>query len=418
MSADDLMHRDLNRRQFLGRSAGIAVGAVGVGGGVVSAARSTVDTIGVGVVGVRRRGLQLAEAFAALPGVAVNHLCDVDAAVLGAAGQKLSQQGRPTPSMSADVRAILEDPNVNVVVIATPDHWHTDLTLAACAAGKDVYVEAPLTHSLAESERLRKELDGTPQIVGCGLQQRSCEHFQSAIDYVRSGQLGTVRLARAWAVARRQSLPIQTAPVVAPAGVDYSAWLGPMTHADMTGVDAKTMRFSPQRFHHHWRWQWDFGSGELGTWGVHLLDVARWGLNVQRPLEVVATGGVLSGESAEETPDTLHAQWTFSDAIIAWEHRSWTSHGVDGRSNGVAFHGDAGTLIVDRGGWKVYGQKEGASAAATPLLEPHLMNFLEAVRSRTQPASPLEAALDSADLCHLANAAYRCGQKLSLAALR
>lgn len=430
MPSDDLLHRDLNRRQFLGRSAGIAAGAVGVGGHCATAndaplSRSPNAQIGVGVIGLRRRGLELATAFAALPGATVRHLCDVDAAVLHGVQQKLAALSAEAPAISAHYQALIDDPTVDAVVIATPDHWHTELTLAACAAGKDVYVEAPLTHSLAESERLRSELTDTRQIIACGLQQRSGEHFQSAIDYVRSGQLGTVKLARAWAVSRRQSLPMsgsrqlgEPSHTSLPAGVNYSAWLGSVAERNELSERRDREVFSLNRFHHHWRWQWDFGSGELGTWGVHLLDVARWGLNVDHPVEVVASGGTLGGNTSEQTPDTLHAQWTFDDAIIAWEHRSWSAHGLDGRSNGVAFHGELGTLIVDRGGWKVYGQKEGTSAPATSLLEPHLRNFLDSIRTRELPASPLVEALKSADLCHLANAAFRTSQKLSLPSLR
>ena len=180
-------------------------------------------------------------------------------------------------------------------------------------------------------------------------------------------------------------------------GVDYDLWLGP----------AASRPFNPNRFHYNWHWFWDYGSGELGNWGVQMLDVARWGMGVDWPTRVSATGGKYHFHDDQETPDTLLVNFAYPGRSIVWEHRLWSNHGIEGRSNGVAFYGELGTLIVDRGGWKVYGQKENASSGSSELLSAHCRDFVAAVKSRGTPHADLAEGCISSGLCHLGNAAYR-----------
>ncbi len=312
---------------------------------------------------------------------------------------------------------MLDDPRVDAVVIATPDHWHALMTILACQAGKDVYVEKPVSHNLTEGERMLAAALESGRIVQCGLQQRSGAHFRSAIEYVRSGKIGPVHLAKTWSVNRRKSIGNKPAGPV-PAGVNYDLWLGP----------AAERAFQPNRFHHNWHWFWDYGTGELGNWGVHMLDVARWGLGVEWPRQVTASGGKHAFLDEQETPDTLFVNYHFqpesrasqaqqlAPKTITWEHRLWTNHGIEGRSTAVAFYGERGTLIVDRGGWKVYGTREAPSAEPGDLLKPHLANFLEAIKTGSSLACDLTTGHISSGLCHLGNIAYRTTGHLTVQA--
>lgn len=408
MNVDEFKRREVSRRQFLGRSAqqaaGVAVGVVGLAGVASASAKqadSANDRVGLAVIGVRNQGRLLANEFARSSGVEVRSLCDVDESQFAPAIREVVDAGQRTPATVRDFRHILDDPAIQAVVIATPDHWHATMASLACQAGKDVYLESPPTHTLDEGARLAEIAQRTHRVVQVGLQQRSGAHFQSAVQFVKSGKLGTVRMAKAWIVHRRKSIG-HRATGDAPVNVDYTAWLGP----------APARAFQPNRFHFNWRWFWDYGGGELAHWGVHMLDVARWGLQVTTPQRVSAIGGKYSFDDDQETPDALSVQFDFGSKSILWEQRLWSSHGVEGRSSGVAFHGDNGTLVVDRGGWKVYDHGDVVAADASDLLATHVSNFVDCVRSRQAPTASLETGLASAALCHWGNAAYRAGHEL------
>lgn len=404
MNIDEFLKRDINRRRFLGQgafgAAGMAVSAVGMGHAAASDAPS--EQIRLGVIGVRSQGKALALAAAETPGLRVVSVCDVDESLRGRAADALADQQHVPARQVGDFRRMLDDPGVDAVVVATPDHWHALMTILACQAGKDVYVEKPVSTTIAEGEAMVGAAVRHQRIVQCGLQQRSGEHFRSAVDLVHSGGIGRVRLAKAWSVHRRQSIGHKS-DGTPPAGVDYDLWLGP----------APERAFSANRFHHHWRWNWDFGTGELGNWGTHLLDVARWGLQVDYPTRVAASGGRLYFDDDQQTPDTLQVTYSYPEATIIWEHRLWTQHGNEGRSAAVAFYGDQGTLVVDRSGWKVYDRSDSVTARASELRQAHLLDFARAVRTRRSPHCDLATGQTSSDLVHLGNIAYRVGHEVA-----
>ena len=403
MKLEDFINHEGNRRQFLGSSAknaaGVAAGFVGLS--TASAIAAPSNRVNVGVIGVRNRGRELSRKLATLPDVRVTALCDIDSGVFAAATAGVEEFGGQVPLRHRDFRRVLDDPNIHAVVIATPDHWHAVMAAMACRAGKDVYLETPVAHSIEEGQRLLKVVGETGRIVQCGLQERSGSHFQSAIEVIRSGQLGSVSMARAWTVHRRKSIGYQSERRT-PNSVDYDLWLGP----------APKIAFHPNRFHHNWHWFWDYGSGELGKWGVHLLDVARWGLGVDSPDRVSASGGKYAFSDDQETPDTLVANYSFGAKTIVWEHRQWSNHTLEGRSAAAAFYGDSGTLVVDRGGWKIYDSANPATAEASDLLGTHLRNFIDCVKSRQQPTADLAIGNVSSTLCHLGNIAYRVGHEV------
>lgn len=397
----------ISRREFLGASAANAAGmaAAGVVGwtGAAGAKGSPNERLAVGVIGVRSQGKTLAAALAAFPDVEVAAICDVDEGLLPAAAREVEALQGHGPRLATDFRRLLDDASLQAVVIATPDHWHAPMTILACEAGKDVYVEKPVSHSLAEGPAMIAAARRHRRVVQSGLQQRSGEHFRSAVEYVRSGRLGSVHLAKAWTVHQRKPIGFKK-NVAVPAGVDYDLWLGP----------APARPFNPNRFHYNWHWFWDYGTGELGNWGVHLLDVARWGLSVDLPAQVAAIGGKHHFHDDQQTPDTLLVNYAYPGKTISWEHRLWSPHGPEGRSAAVAFCGDRGTLVVDRGGWKVYGQKESVAAGPSDLLQPHLRNFIDCIRTRAVPACNLETGHVSSALCHLGNISYRLGRSVSV----
>jgi len=397
----------LNRREFLGASAANAAGmaAAGVVGwtGVAAASASPNERVNVGLIGIRSQGKVLGTVLAGFPDVEVAAMCDVDEGLLPSAAREIAGVQGHLPRMATDFRTLLDDRSLDAVVVATPDHWHALMTVLACQAGKDVYVEKPVSHSPAEGPVMVAAAQRHCRVVQTGLQQRSGAHFRSAIEFVQSGQLGSVHLAKAWTVHQRKSIGFRK-NASPPAGVDYDLWLGP----------AASRPFNPNRFHYNWHWFWEYGTGELGNWGVHLLDVARWGLGVDYPISVSATGGKHYFHDDQQTPDTLLVNYGFPGKTITWEHRLWSSHGQEGRSAAVAFCGDRGTLIVDRGGWKVYGQKDSPAAPASEMLEPHLRNFIDCIKTRGTPACDLEMGRVSSDLCHLGNIAYRLGRTINL----
>jgi predicted dehydrogenase len=397
-------HTDLSRREFLGHSAKNAAVAGAAAAGVASLAparpsNSPAERIHVGVIGTRRRGLELATLMASRSDTDVAALCDVDPAVLAAATSPVGEAQGFVPELCDDFRRVLDRPDLDAVVIATPDHHHATMTRLACQAGKDVYLETPVSRTIDESRQMAQLAKESTSVIACGLQQRSGRHFLEAIELIHGGEIGRVRLARAWTVHRGKSIGTRSA-TEPPAGVDYAAWLGP----------DYDQPFHPARFHDSWRWFWDFGTGALGRYGVHSLDVARWGLGLQLPTRTSASGGIYHFQDDRQTPDTLCAQFDYPDATIAWEHRLWNSRGHEGRSDGTAFYGELGTLIIDRGGYKIYGRKHAPVADGRPADADHVANFLDCIRSRHTPAADIECGTTSSTLCHLGNLAFRLGR--------
>jgi predicted dehydrogenase len=403
MNSDDFLKHEVSRRQFLGSS---AKNAASVAAGMVALASvakaGPSERVRIAAIGVRNQGKLLAAGFAGLSDVEVAAICDVDDSLRPAATRAVAEVQGKSPRWERDFRRILDDRTIDAVVIATPDHWHAAMTVLACQAGKDVYVEKPVSHNVSEGRQMVAVARKTGRVVQSGLQQRSGSHFQTAIEFVQSGRLGDVHLAKAWTVHRRKPIGRKRdgAP---PDGVDYDLWLGP----------APERAFNANRFHYNWHWFWDYGTGELGNWGAHMLDVARWGLGVELPTRISATGGRFHFDDDQETPDTLVVQYAYPSATIVWEHRLWSTHGLEGRSAAAAFYGEKGTLVVDRGGWKVYDLNETITSDTSEQVVAHLRNYVDCIKSRARPAADIETGHVSSALCHLGNIAYRMGREVT-----
>jgi predicted dehydrogenase len=389
----------VERRAFLG-----AAGMLMLSGRLGAAAPS--ERVRLAVVGVRGRGADLAGEFARNQGSEVVAVCDVDDAAFARPLKAVEAVGAKAPRTEKDFRRLLDDKTIDAIAVATPDHWHALVTVMACQAGKDVYCEKPASHNVVEGRRMVEAARKYGRVVQLGTQRRSTSHVKEAVEYVRSGSLGSVGMARAWIHQKRVNIGHGT-PGPVPPGVDYAMWQGP----------APDRPFMKNRFHYNWHWFWNWGTGELGNNGIHGVDVARWGLGVDAPLAVSSGGGKYVFDDDQEVPDTQIVTWEFPKACLVWEHRMWSKHGTEGDGFGIAFYGDKGTLIVDEKSWRVEdGEKAGGSS--TGGQSAHAQNFLDCVRSRNRPNADVEIGHLSTRLCHLGNIAYRMGKKLTFDADR
>src|SRR5690606_3692327 len=302
------------------------------------------DRIQVGLIGCNGMGFANLLSLLKRSEVEVVALCDVDARVLARQTGELQKGGLKKPKWYSDYRELLGDRDVDLVVIGTPDHWHCLQLTDALDAGKDVYCEKPLANSVAECQVMMAKAQGSDRMVQIGQWQRSQPHFTDAIDYVHSGKLGPIRLVKAWAYQGwMKPVPILLDRPV-PGGVDYAMWLGP----------APMRPFNENRFHFNFRWFWDYAGGLMTDWGVHLIDYALYGMKASLPRSVMAMGGKFAyPDDASQTPDTLQTLYEFDVFSLLWEQATGIDGGNYGRNHGVAFVGNNGTLVLDRGGWEV-----------------------------------------------------------------
>lgn len=395
----------MNRRHFVQSViASAAMARIVVSGGQTVAASEKVN---VAFIGIRGRGKALIGAFSALPDVNIAHLCDVDSRVLESVGADVEKKLGRRPQLVSDLRRVLDDKSIDAVVIATPDHWHAPATILACDAGKDVYVEKPASHNLKEGHLMVEAARRNKRVVQHGTQSRSRPSTQRAIDYIKSGKIGKVYMAKAWNVQLRDDIGYKEDSAV-PAGVDYDTWTGP----------ALMLPFNENRFHYNWHWHWNYGTGDMGNDGVHQLDIARWALDVDFPLEVSGMGRKLFFRDDQQTPDTMNISLNFKDKVIQWEMRIWSPYKLEGVDNGVAVYGADGMVQIGRwkggkSGFKVFDSK-GEQALFDEATEGdrHARNFIDCVRSRKSPNAEIEIGYISTAYAHLGNVVARTGRNI------
>jgi predicted dehydrogenase len=378
------------------------------------------DKIRLGVIGCNGMGFNNLVSMLKQPEVELVALCDVDRRVLARRSGELENNGLKKPRWYKDYRRMLDQKDIDIVIIGTPDHWHCLQLCDALDAGKDVYCEKPLANSIEECRIIIRQVEKSNQIVQIGQWQRSQPHFVEAIDFVHSGALGEIRLAKAWAY-QGWMMPVDKKPdSTVPEGVDYDMWLGP----------APKRAFNQNRFHFNFRWFWDYAGGLMTDWGVHLIDYALYGLKAGIPNSVMATGGKFAyPNDASETPDTLQTVFEYDQYSILWEHATGINGGNYGRDHGIAFIGNNGTLVLDRKGWEVIPEndfqgwdKKGSPRMEQIPLQPntgggfdlHMKNFIEAVKSRDAGSlnAPVKVGYDAALVCHMGNVAYKTGAKV------
>ncbi len=409
------------RRKFLQNSALLAAGSILLPAfdnkafAIFRNRFSAADQVNIGAIGINGMGWSNVMAALNVPGVNLVAVCDVDKNVIDRRLGELSKKNVDISKIKTygDYRKLLDQKDIDAVIIGTPDHWHALMMIHACEAGKDVYVEKPVGNSIIECNRMVAAQKRYNKIVQAGQWQRSQQHFKDAIDFVHGGQLGNIRTAKVWSyVDWKQPLSVKpNSPV--PAGVDYNSWLGP----------AQMRPFNENRYHFTFRWFWDYAGGLMTDWGVHLMDYALMGMKAEVPKSIVALGGNFAmPNSADETPDTLMALYEFDHFNIVWDHAVGIGNGNYNRDHGIAFIGNNGTLVLNRGGWEVIEEKKNEHKVLVPFaksvdngLNKHWENFIAAVRSRKYQDlhCPIEAGAHVATVSQMGNIAYRSKKKLN-----
>ena len=373
------------------------------------------DQVNIGAIGINGMGWANVVAALKVPGVNLVAVCDADKNVMEKRLGEYTAKGNGDASKVkrySDYRKLLEQKDIDAVIIGTPDHWHALMMIDACAAGKDVYVEKPVGNSIVECRAMVEAQKRYNRVVQAGQWQRSQQHFRDAVEFVYSGKLGNIRTVKVWCYQgwmKPGPVVPDTAP---PEGVDYAAWLGP----------AEKKPFNSSRFHFNFRWFWDYAGGLMTDWGVHLLDYALLGMKAPVPKTVVSLGGIFAyPELAQETPDTLTALYEFDHFNLVWDHAMGIDNGSYGRDHGIAYIGNNGTLVLDRGGWEVIEEKQSKNKVSKPLvtrsdngLDKHWENFISVVRSRKikELNCPIDAGAHVATVAQMGNISFRSGQRV------
>jgi predicted dehydrogenase len=400
------------RRNFIKTASLFATGSV-LSLDALSKARMNIapsDKIHVALVGGNSMGWSDLESFLKNPEVECVALCDVDRNVLNLRTDDILKMGRPKPKLYVDYRRMLENKDIDVVIIGTPDHWHCLIFCDSLAAGKHVYIEKPIGNSIAEINIMQKAAKKHGKMVQVGQWQRSQPHFVDAIKYLKSGKLGRIRTCKTWSyVDWKGAVPkVPDSPV--PEGVNYDLWLGP----------APKRPFNKNRFHQSWRWYWEYGNGVMTDWGVHMIDYVLYGMERSVPESVMAIGGKYAFPDDDMvTPDTLTAVYDFKDFTMIWEHTIGIGLGNWQRPHGISYIGENGTLVLDRLGWEVVPEKKKIEAVPVQKnvgsgLDLHVRNFLDCLNKKTP--QKLNAGIDIgrnvALVAQMGNIAYRTGEKV------
>ena len=432
-----------NRRDFIKQgvvgTAGLTIGGMGFSAKSYAAVSGANERLNLAVIGIRNQGTVHLSSWCGLKdshNVQVRAVCDVDEALFAPALKLVEQKSGAKPTTHWDLRAVLDNKEIDAVSIVTPNHWHALAAVWACQAGKHVYVEKPSSHNIWEGRKMIEAARKYRRHMQVGLNNRSATNVREAIEFLHSGGIGEVYLARALCFKARDSYGMAKdgSP---PAAFHYDQWLGP----------APLRPYNEKRSHYNWHWYWDTGNGDTGNTGPHHLDLARWGLaKNEHPVSVYSAGGIFGlardggvktpgtkvyggvetyghDQTTQETPNTQTAAFTYGDGkLIEMETRGrYTNHeGSKGQEVGNLYYGADGWLEISANSWKAFkrrskepfaGSKEGEKARDGN----HWANFVEAVRAgKTEAlhADILEGHL-STSLCHLANISYRLGRSLT-----
>ena len=402
-----------DRRKFIKTSA-LATAAIGTFPTIMNACASPGEKVNVALIGCRSMGFSNLNTFLNQDNVECVALCDVDSNILENRASDVEKQTGTRPPTYKDFREVLDNPDVDAVIIGTPDHWHAIMMMMALEAGKHVYVEKPMGHSIEECNAMVKAASQYPDlVVQVGMWQRSSKHWFEASEVVKSGLLGDVHLVKAWIYkGYDEPYPVRE-NTEAPDYVDYDMWLGP----------APQRPFNPNRFHYNFRWWWDYAGGAMTDWGVHLLDFALYAMDAGMPESISPGGGIFyHKEGAIETPDIQQAMYNYPHHSMVWECGLNPGIGPYQRGHGVAFVGQKGTLVVDRGGYETLPDRSNEKKG--PFFEgkkqqnygdglgEHVQNFLKCVREGGTPNASVEVGAKTGIVSEMGNIAYRVGQRI------
>lgn len=377
------------------------------------------ERVRVAIVGVNGRGMAHIASFGSLPGVDITHICEVDSRPVAGALKSVKDRTGQDAQHVKDYRKLLEDKEIDAVAIATPDHWHATMSIMALAAGKNVYSEKPATHNPYEGELLVQAVDKYKKVYQMGNQRRSYPNVRKAIELIHSGELiGKAYYARCCYANSRKPIGFgKQTPVPEWLGADgYDLWQGP----------APRRAYKDNLIHYNWHWFWHWGTGEALNNGTHELDNCRWALGVNYPSRVTSTGGRYHfvGQDDWECPDTQVISMDFPEGkMIMWEGRSCNQFPNDGIGRGSLIHGEKGSVLLDDDTYTVYDLKgkvvqkvegrrgDGTNTVSTDLKSDlhHFLNFVDSVRGKATPNSPVAEGVKSCLAMHLGNIALRTG---------
>ncbi len=419
----------MKRRNFIKKSA--------TGGLAISAAPTILagnrwkganDRVNVAVIGIYGMGQSHIREYQKLKNVEVTALCDVDENLFAERVKNhFTDKNLKEPKIYTDLRKLYEDRDVDAVSIATPNHWHALASIWAIQAGKHVSVEKPCCHNIFEGQKLVEAARKYDVIVQDGAEQRSNPCAISMADYLHSGKMGEVYMAKGLCYKWRDTIG-KTPNEAVPPGVHYDLWLGP----------APKQAFSKNRFHYNWHWNYDYGNGDMGNQGVHKMDIARWGLGVKLPTRISAIGGHLMFDDDQQTPNDLMTVYEFPNPdgggdkkkILQFEVRHWITNRelankkvVEANNTyktssanevGNLFFGSKGYMSKTVNEWQVFEGKERNPGASGEGLDNHYQNYIHAIRHNDQSLAKadIEEGFYSCALIHLGNISYRLGRTL------
>jgi predicted dehydrogenase len=355
------------------------------------------DTIRLGLIGAGQRGTYLLNAAEKAGPYQIAAVCDV----YGPNCDVIKERSKGLATTHVDYREVLES-DIDAVIIASPDHWHVRMAIDALQAGKDVYLEKPVTHTLEEGATLMRAVRSSKRILQCGMQQRSWTHFRDAVDLIQAGSLGRVAQVRTyWWQNYQRDWP--TKPID-PQALDWKRWLG----------SAPDQPYSEEKFF-HWRWFWNFGGGAMTDLFTHWIDVAHWAMKVDQPRHAQMLADKYIFEKWD-CPDTIQAAFRYPGFDVVFE--GMMSSSID--DGGLEFRGTEATLKINRAGFTVY--REGVPKDQNPVLNArnyrdgtidHLENFFDCVKSRKEPNAPVETGIAAARAGHVGNLAYSRGGQIA-----
>lgn len=369
------------------------------------------DRVILGAIGLGRQGTSDLRGFLKHPDVSVAALCDVYQPNLDAAA-KLA----PAAQRLSDFRRVLDNKEIDAVLVATPDHWHPLMTILACQAGKDVYVEKPASVVVAEGRRMVEAARKHKRVVQVNTQQHSGAHFRRAVEIIHSGVLGKIAHVRAWHYGNEFPNGIgQASDSEPPAGLDWDLWLGPSPRVPF---NANRFGVAPNRWS-TFRYFWDYGGGFMTDMGVHAFDVIHWAMKATAPVTISASGGKFGLDDNRETPDVLQVTFDYPGFVCVYESRLLNGRPLNGRASGIDFHGVNGTLTVSPSGFEVTPERgqqfPGAGSiekASGDQLADHTRNFLDCIKSRGMPVCDIEVGHRATSVCLLGNISYRSGNRI------
>ena len=378
------------------------------------------EKIRVACMGVNSRGLAVGKNFAHQKNCEVLHVCDVDSRAADICIDAIGKIQSNKPQATPDFRNALEDKNLDALIVTAPDHWHAPAALLACSAGKHVYLEKPCSHNPNEGEMLVKSAEKHKRVLQMGNQRRSWPNVAGAIAELHAGVIGRPYFAKTWYTNNRASIGIGKETAV-PAWLNYDLWQGP----------APRKAYKDNLIHYNWHWFWHWGTGEALNNGTHMIDLARWGLNVEYPTKVNSTGGRYMYQDDWQTPDTQVINLEFENkSMISWEGRSCNGKSIEANSVGIIFYAEQGSMVIESGNsYKIYDLKNNLvkevknnfTVDARNLSDPsqnldalHILNFFDGIRLGTRLNSDIVSGHQSTLLVQLGNISQRVGRSLDI----